>query len=89
MFQYEHVMIEELLKTFIGVINTQLFESIELREKIHQLILQKQKTYIEDFKTGNIEYSNEILSFRFNIERYIDTLDQPGEHTEIDLINYK
>jgi hypothetical protein len=41
--------------------------------------------YIKNFETGNIKYTNEILSFSFNIECYIDTLDQPAKHTIIEL----
>ena len=46
-------------------------------------------TYVEDFETGNIEDTDEILSFSFDIERLIDTFDQPAEHTRIDLIEQK
>jgi hypothetical protein len=30
LFENEHVMIEELLKTFVGVVDAQLFETVEL-----------------------------------------------------------
>ena len=31
LFQHKHVMVEELLQTFIGVVNAQLFEGVVLR----------------------------------------------------------
>lgn len=32
LFQYEHVMVKELLQFFIGKIDTQLFETVVLKE---------------------------------------------------------
>ena len=43
LFKNEHVMVEELLETFVGVIDAQLFKSVE----------------IENFETGNIEHTTE------------------------------
>ena len=34
LFQHEHVMVEELLKSLIGVVDTQLLERIKLEEGI-------------------------------------------------------
>ena len=45
LFENEHVVIEKLLKTLIGVINAQLLESVEL----------------ENFKSCDIENTNEIV----------------------------
>ena len=41
--------------------------------------------YLKDFKTGDIEYTNEILSFSFDIERCVNTLNQPTKYTKVDL----
>ena len=42
-------------------------------------------SYIEDFEASNIEDTDEILSFSFDIECHVDTLDEPAKHTRVDL----
>ena len=58
-------------------------------KKMTLLFSMKTNLYFEDFETGNIEYTDEILSFRFGIECLISTFDQPDKHAEVDLINTK
>jgi hypothetical protein len=41
--------------------------------------------YFEDFKTGDIEHTNEELPFCFDIQCDIDTLDQPTEDPIVNL----
>lgn len=69
LFQNEHRMIEKLLQLFIGVINAQLFEGVQL----------------ENFETGDIEYADKRGTLTFaSIERFVDTGDNPFEHTFVD-----
>jgi hypothetical protein len=83
-------MIEELLQTFVRVINAQLFESVEL-ERIRTISfpvnLTEKSTDLENFEASNVKDGNEILSFGFDIECDVDTLDEPAEHAEVDLKN--
>lgn len=39
------------------------------------------KTYVENFKTSNIQYTNEVLTFLFGIQSFVTLLDQPFEET--------
>lgn len=47
--------------------------------------VNEQDVYLEDFETGNIEDTNEILSFAFGIKCFIGTFDQPAENAKVDL----
>jgi len=58
-------MVEELLKFFVGVVDAQLFESIEF----------------EDFETSNIEDTNEKVSWEVSGEGTVSTCDNPIEKT--------
>ena len=82
-------MIEELLKTFVGVIDAQLLETIELtRIKDRSELVTGSvggETYLEDFEASDIEDTDEVLSFGFDVECHVDTLDQPKKHTIVDL----
>ena len=39
---------------------------------------------LEDFESGDIEYSDEVLSFVFRVEGLVDAGDQPREHLGVD-----
>merc|ERR1719315_538676 len=78
----EHVMVEELLETLVGVVDKELFQDVEL----------------EDLKAGNIQDTNEILPGVGRVKGVIDQQDDPIEHTgkeglggggngEVDLVN--
>merc|ERR1719500_2232189 len=49
LFKDEHMVVEELLKFFVGEIDTKLFESVEP----------------ENFETGDIEATDEDSSWKF------------------------
>lgn len=42
------------------------------------------KTYVEDFKTSNIQYTNEVLPFLFGVQSFVtffhQELEQPVKH---------
>jgi len=56
-------MVEELLKFFVGEVDTQLLESV----------------VVEDLKAGNIQDTNEVLSLLFCVQRLITLPHQPFE----------
>ena len=60
-------MVEELLETFVGVVDAQLFEGVEL----------------EDFEAGDIQDTDEMLPLVLGVQGLVDTSDQPGEHTGV------
>ena len=80
-------MIEELLKTFVGIINTQLFEAIELdpESAMESSFRVSNFTHLENLETSNVQHTDEKLSFRLDVERDIDTLHEPAEHSIVDL----
>ena len=43
------------------------------------------ETHLKDLETSNVQYTDEELSLRFDIERDIDTFDKPAEHSIVDL----
>lgn len=53
----------------------------KLWKNIESENLKKWKTYVEDFKTGDIQYTDEELPLGFGIKSLVDPLDQPVEHT--------
>lgn len=68
LFENEHVMVEELLETFIDEVDPQLLETVQ----------------VEDLETGDIEHTNEVFAFdRFSIESLVATTNQPTELTGI------
>ena len=56
-------MVEELLQFLIGEVNANLFETVR----------------VEDFKTGNIQYTNEKGAFLFSLQGLVTTCDQVQE----------
>lgn len=36
-------------------------------------------TYVENFETGNIQYTNEVLSLLVGVQSFVTFLDQPFE----------
>merc|ERR1711936_106993 len=78
----EHVVVEELLETLVGIIDKKLLQDIEL----------------ENLETSNIQDTDEILSGIGGVKRVVDQEDDPVEHTgkeglgsgrngEVDLVN--
>merc|ERR1712142_408017 len=78
----EHVVVEELLETLVGVVDKKLLQHVQL----------------EDLKTGNIQHTDEVLSGIGRVQRIVDKSDDPIEHTgkkglgsgrngEVDLVN--
>merc|ERR1719516_115714 len=61
----EHVVVEELLETLVGIIDKKLLQDIEL----------------ENLKTSNIQDTDEILSGIGGVKRVVDQEDDPVEHT--------
>ena len=48
---------------------------------VHRLFPSKGITYVEDLKTGNIQYTDEGDTFLTSFQSLVDTLDQPFEET--------
>merc|ERR1712142_465000 len=78
----EHVVVEELLETLVGVVDKELFQDVEL----------------EDLETGDIQDTDEILPGVGRVKGVVDQQDNPVEHTgkeglggggngEVDLVN--
>jgi len=65
LFKDEHVVIEELLESLVGVVDAKLFESVKF----------------ENFETGDIEDTNEVVSGKIGGEGSVDDLDQPLEES--------
>ncbi|OAD59362.1 hypothetical protein WN48_09193 [Eufriesea mexicana] len=127
LFEDEHVVIEELLKLLIGEVDAELLEAVELfeqessmlfRHQVHSevnklpddtlsliLLLLEDKhvvieellqfligevdthiacivleeTYVEDLKTSNIQYTNEVLPFLLCVQGLVTLFHQPFE----------
>jgi len=67
LLELEHVVVEELLQLLVGVVDADLFEGVLLK----------------DFKTGNIEDTNERLGSLL-VEDLVGTLDDPEEESSED-----
>lgn len=65
LFKNEHVMIEELLKLFVGDVDAKLFKRVQ-----H-----------ENFKAGNIQYTNEESTSIIGLKGLVGLFDDPQEHT--------
>ena len=61
----EHVVVEELLETLVGVVDAELLEGVE----------------VENFETGNIEHTAEEAAWEVGTEGTVDDLDQVVEET--------
>merc|ERR1719347_356532 len=61
----EHVMVEELLETLVGVVDEEVFQDVEL----------------EDLKAGDIQDADEILPGVGRVQGVVDQQDDPIEHT--------
>lgn len=49
-----------------------------------------EQTYVEDLETGDIKYSNEVVSVQsLLIESNVTLLDQPMEHTGIQTLRHR
>jgi len=65
LFKNEHVMVEKLLQFLIGEVDAKLLKSVE----------------VEDFKSSNIQDTDELDTFLTGLQSLVDTLDQPLEET--------
>merc|ERR1712131_344731 len=61
----EHVVVEELLETLIGVVDQKLLQDVEL----------------EDLKAGDVQDTNEVLPGVRGVQGVVDKKDDPIEHT--------
>merc|ERR1712168_766295 len=61
----EHVVVEELLKTLVGVVDEKLFQHIQL----------------ENLKTGDVKHTDEVLPGVGSVQGVVDKQDDPIEHT--------
>merc|ERR1719295_423511 len=61
----KHVVVEELLKTLVGVVDEKLFQDVEL----------------ENLETGDVQDADEILSRIGGVQRVVDKGNNPIEHT--------
>merc|ERR1739838_1017853 len=61
----EHVVVEELLETLVGVVDKELFQDVELK----------------DLEAGNVQDTNEILPRVGRVDRVVDKSNNPIEHT--------
>merc|ERR1712168_371427 len=61
----EHVVVEELLETLVGVVDQKLLQDVKL----------------ENLETGDVQDTNEIFSGVRSVQRVVDEQDDPVEHT--------
>merc|ERR1712198_186041 len=61
----EHVVVEELLETLIGVVDQKLLQDVEL----------------EDLKAGDVQDTDEVLPGVRGVQGVVDKKDDPIEHT--------
>merc|ERR1719376_1531107 len=59
----EHVVVEELLKFFVGEVNTKLLESVEL----------------ENLETSDVKYTDEVVSRQVGFQSDVQAHDDPVE----------
>merc|ERR1719427_440197 len=57
----EHVVVEELLETLVGVVDEELFQDVEL----------------EDLEAGDVENADKVLSGIWRVERVVDKTNNP------------
>merc|ERR1719383_219102 len=63
----EHVVVEELLETLVGVVDQKLLEGVEL----------------ENLETGDIQHTNEGLSWIGRVQRVVDKTHDPIKETSV------
>ncbi len=69
LFQYEHVVIEELLEFLVDKVDPQLFETVVLKEcvqiyhlRYHAYVYLLFKfAYVEDLESGDVQHTDEII----------------------------
>merc|ERR1719193_200291 len=61
----EHVMVEELLETLVGVVDQELFQDVEL----------------ENLETGDVQNADEVLPGVGRVQGVVDQSHDPVEHT--------
>jgi hypothetical protein len=64
------VVVEELLKTFVSVVDAQLFEGVE----------------VEDFETSNIKKTDEVIPWKISGQSSVDDNQEPVEKTTEDTL---
>ena len=84
------MVVEKLLQLLVGEVDAKLFESVELRSNKWNTLAQinsphprllQQVTYVENFETGNIEYTDKLGTLLTSFESDVDTPNQPLEQT--------
>ena len=70
MFQDEHKVVEKLLKSFVGEIDANLFETVVLFESIefiksNQFEINSKIFHFKGFEASNIQDTNEMGSLEF------------------------
>ena len=89
------MVVEELLETLVGVVDADLLKAIELnkttvfflskeRATKYESKMIKKSTYVEDLEAGNIEYADEVLTLGLDVERFVDTVDEPLKQATVD-----
>ena len=60
------------------------------KENIYTIVclLHLHFTYIEDFKAGNIEYTDVVVSLSFGVKTVIDSLYQPVKQTVVQRLGH-
>ena len=61
-------MVEELLQTLVGVVDTQLLEGVVLK----------------DLEASNVEHTDEVLTLGLDVKGLVDTGYEPVEHTGVE-----
>ena len=65
LFKNEHVVVEELLETFVSVVDAQLFEGVE----------------VENFETSNIQDTDEEVTWESGGKGFVNVDTKPVEET--------
>ena len=82
LFENEHVVIEELLQLLVDKVNPQLLEGVVLNYCIYKHL--KILNHIEDFETGDIQHTNEVIAGKtLLIESQVTFVDEPVEDTGV------
>ena len=68
LLQHKHVVVKELLKSFVGVVDTQLLEAVDLK----------------DFEASNIQDTNKGGLGRWLIDSGVNTIHQTTKHALVE-----
>ena len=92
LLQNEHVVVEELLQTFVRVVNAQLLKLVQLSQKYdvikRKLLSQTEVTSLisvnlKYLEASNVKDAEEVVMFSVRLQCSIDSSNQPLEHPDV------